>query len=41
MARLKAKGGKLALGSLGTPGFAVAAEMDFKSMKPMASGAAT
>jgi hypothetical protein len=40
-ARLKAKGGKLALGSLAGPGFAVSADMDFKSMKPMASGAAT
>jgi hypothetical protein len=40
-ARLKARGGKLALGSLNVPGFAVAADMDFKSMKPMASGAAT
>jgi hypothetical protein len=40
-ARLKARGGKLALGSLDGPGFAVGAEMDFKSMKPMTSGAAT
>ena len=40
-ARLKARGGKLALGSLDGPGVAVGAEMDFKSMKPMASGAAT
>jgi hypothetical protein len=40
-ARLKARGGKLMLGSLDGPGFAVAAEMDFKSMKPMTSGAAT
>jgi hypothetical protein len=34
-ARLKAKGGKIALGSLGVPGFAVGAEMDFKSMRTM------
>lgn len=34
-ARLKAKGGKLALGSLGVPGFAVGAELDFKSMRAM------
>ena len=40
-ARLKAKGGKLALSSLNAPGFAVAADMDFKSMKPMAKGAST
>jgi hypothetical protein len=40
-ARLKAVGGKLALGSLGGPGFAVGAEMDFKSMKPMVTGATT
>jgi hypothetical protein len=40
-ARLKAAGGKLALGSLGGPGFAVNAEMDFKSMKPMVTGGAT
>jgi hypothetical protein len=40
-ARLKARGGKLALGSLVVPGFAVGAEMDFQSMKPMPSGAAT
>ncbi len=40
-ARLKARGGKLALGSLDRPGFAVGAAMDFKSMKPMTSGAAT
>jgi hypothetical protein len=40
-ARLKARGGKLALGSLEGPGFAVGAQMDFKSMKPMTSGAAT
>ncbi|MGD9882076.1 MAG: mandelate racemase [Reyranella sp.] len=35
-ARLKAIGGRLALGSLDVPGFAVGAEMDFTSMKPMA-----
>ena len=40
-ARLKVRGGKLVLGSLDGPGFAVGAEMDFKSMKPMASGGAT
>ena len=40
-ARLKAMGGKLLLGSLDGPGFAVSADMDFKSMKPMTSGAAT
>jgi hypothetical protein len=33
-ARLKARGGTLALGSLDVPGFAVGAEMDFKSMSP-------
>ena len=37
-ARLKAVGGKLALRSLDVPGFAVGAEMDFKSMTPMARG---
>jgi len=31
-ARLKAPGGKIALGSLNVPGFAVGAEMDFGSM---------
>ncbi|HKH67894.1 MAG TPA: enolase, partial [Reyranella sp.] len=40
-ARLKAVGGKLALRSLDVPGFAVGAEMDFKSMTPMAEGAST
>jgi hypothetical protein len=40
-ARLKARGGRLELGSLNVPGFAVAADMDFTSMKPMAKGAAT
>jgi hypothetical protein len=34
-ARLKAKGGKLALGSLGCPGFAVGVDLDFESMRPM------
>ena len=34
-ARLKAKGGKLALGSLGCPGFAVGVDLDFKSMRTM------
>jgi hypothetical protein len=40
-ARLKAIGGKLVLGSLDVPGFAVGAEMDFKSMTPVAKGAST
>jgi hypothetical protein len=35
-ARLKAPGGKIALTSLGVPGFAVGAEMDFGSMRAMA-----
>jgi hypothetical protein len=39
-ARLKAVGGKLALGSLDGPGFAVGADMDFRSMAPM-KGVAT
>ena len=34
-ARLRAIGGKLALGSLDVPGFAVGADMDFGSMTPM------
>ena len=34
-ARLKARGGQLALGSLGCPGFAVGVDLDFKSMRPM------
>jgi hypothetical protein len=34
-ARLKAIGGRLALGSLDVPGFAVGADMDFSSMRPM------
>jgi hypothetical protein len=34
-ARLKAVDGKLALGSLDMPGFAVGADMDFRSMAPM------
>ena len=33
-ARLKAQGGKIALDSLGVPGFAVGAEMDFQAMRP-------
>jgi len=40
-ARLKAVGGKLALSSLDVPGFAVGAEMDFKSMTPMTEGTST
>ncbi len=39
-ARLKAPGGRIALGSLGVPGFAVGAEMDFRSMTARAAGAA-
>jgi L-alanine-DL-glutamate epimerase-like enolase superfamily enzyme len=39
-ARLKAPGGRLALGSLDVPGFAVGADMDFTSMMPMAGEAA-
>ena len=39
-ARLKAPGGRLALGSLGVPGFAVGAEMDFRSMTPRTTGVA-
>jgi hypothetical protein len=35
-ARLKAPGGRIALGSLDVPGFAVGADMDFKSMRTMA-----
>jgi L-alanine-DL-glutamate epimerase-like enolase superfamily enzyme len=38
-ARLRALGGKLVLSSLGVPGFAVGADMDFNSMTPMESGA--
>jgi len=38
-ARLKAPGGKIALGSLNVPGFAVGAEMDFRSMMPRTSQA--
>jgi len=37
-ARLKAPGGRIALGSLSVPGFAVGAEMDFHSMTPRTSG---
>lgn len=33
--RLRARSGKLDLSSLGCPGFAVGADMDFKSLKPM------
>jgi hypothetical protein len=40
-ARLKAVGGKLDLRSLDVPGFAVGAEMDFKSMTPMGKGVPT
>jgi hypothetical protein len=38
-ARLRIDKGMLALGSLAVPGFAVGAEMDFRSMTPMAQGA--
>jgi len=34
-ARLRVQEGRLALGSLASPGFAVAADMDFASMRPM------
>ena len=34
-ARLRIEQGQLALGSLACPGFAVAGEMDFASMRPM------
>jgi hypothetical protein len=34
-ARLRIEGGQLSLGSLGCPGFAVAADMDFAAMRPM------
>jgi hypothetical protein len=33
--RLRIDGGRLALGSLACPGFAVAADMDFAAMRPM------
>src|SRR5260370_16192129 len=33
-ARLKARGGKLALGSLGGPGLSLGAQLDFKAVKP-------
>ena len=38
-ARLRIEGGALALGSLGCPGHAVAADMDFAAMRPMPSPA--
>ena len=34
-ARLRAQGGKLALGSLACPGFAVGADLNFNAMRPM------
>jgi hypothetical protein len=40
-ARLKIRGGKLVLGSLDKPGFAVGAEMEFQSMTAMAKGVST
>jgi hypothetical protein len=39
--RLKAPGGRIALGSLNVPGFAVGAEMDFRSMTQRTSGVRT
>ena len=36
-ARLRIEHGRLALGSLACPGFAVAADMDFAAMRPMAA----
>jgi hypothetical protein len=38
-ARLRAPGGEITLASLGVPGFAVGAEMDFTSMRTMAEAA--
>lgn len=35
-ARLRAKGGTIILGSLGCPGFAVGADLDFTALRPMA-----
>lgn len=35
-ARLRAKGGTIMLGSLGCPGFAVGADLDFTALRPMA-----
>lgn len=40
-ARLKAPGGRIALGSLAVPGFAVGAEMDFRAMTPRTWGVTT
>jgi hypothetical protein len=40
-ARLQAPGGRIALGSLSAPGFAVGAEMDFRSMMPRTMGVTT
>jgi hypothetical protein len=40
-ARLKAPGGRIALGSLAVPGFAVGAEMDFRAMTPRTRGVTT
>jgi hypothetical protein len=40
-ARLKAPGGRIALGSLNVPGFAVGAEMDFRAMTPRTAGVRT
>ena len=37
-ARLRAPGGRIALGSLNVPGFAVGAEMDFRAMTPRTTG---
>ena len=38
-ARLRVRGGKLDLSSLGCPGFAVGADLDFKAMRPMPAAA--
>jgi hypothetical protein len=40
-ARLRAPSGRIALGSLHVPGFAVGAEMDFRAMTPRTSGVTT
>ena len=40
-ARLRIANGQLQLGSLGCPGFAVAADLDFASMRPMPAAAKT
>jgi hypothetical protein len=40
-ARLRAPGGRIELGSLAVPGFAVGAEMDFRAMTPRTTGVTT